>query len=92
MYKKENVIGRVLVRHRYGCLSTEYVPNLSIREEISLRFQTALKDQIDELDFYVGLLHVDIDVEAVRRHIGDETAEHMQQFCEEHGLLDAPER
>lgn len=29
-----------------------------------------------------------IDVPMVRKYLGNETADHMQEFCEEHGLLE----
>ncbi len=41
----------------------------------------------DELDFYTDLLEVGITVDCVRRYMGDEAAQHMSDFCQEHGLL-----
>lgn len=57
-------------------------------EAISARIQQALENDEDELDFYIEMLENGIDVEMVRKFVGDEAAEHMQEFCEEHGLLD----
>lgn len=57
-------------------------------EEISARMQYAVENNLDELDFYMEMLEDGIDVEMVRRFVGDEAADHMQEFCEEHGLLD----
>lgn len=33
------------------------------------------------------MLETGIDVPMVRKHLGDEAADHMQDFCEEHGLI-----
>lgn len=56
--------------------------------EIGARFENALEKQLDELDFYTDLLETGITVDMVRKYMDDETANHMKDFCEEHGLLD----
>ena len=55
--------------------------------EISARYERAIEEQIDELDFYMDLLEIGIGVNLVRKYMGSEKANHMQKFCEEHGLL-----
>lgn len=40
-----------------------------------------------ELDFYTDLLETGITVDMVRKYMNDETADHMRDFCKEHGLL-----
>lgn len=50
-------------------------------------YETAIEEQIDELDFYMWLLEIGIDVEVMRYYAGEEKANHMKEFCEEHGLL-----
>lgn len=40
-----------------------------------------------EGDVYMEMLETGIDVPMVRKHLGDEAADHMQDFCEEHGLI-----
>lgn len=57
-------------------------------EAISARIQQALENDEDELNFYMEMLENGIDVEMVRKFVSDEAADHMQEFCEEHGLLD----
>lgn len=56
-------------------------------EEIQSRINAAIEDGEDELDVYAEMLETGIDVDMVRRHLGDEAADHMQTFCEEHGLI-----
>lgn len=56
-------------------------------EEINVRFQQALDGEQDELDFYADLLEIGIDVDMVRKYIDDDTADHMETFCMDHGLL-----
>lgn len=68
---------------------TEGVKRTIRSEDIKARFASAAENQTDELDFYMELLDIGIDVNMVRHHMGDETAKHMQKFCEEHGLLDS---
>lgn len=68
-------------------LDGEY--DIDMAEEISARFEAAADGEWDsELDFYMNMLETGIDVEMVRKYLGDEPANHMQQFCEEHGLLE----
>lgn len=55
--------------------------------ELEARFEYAVKNQIDELDFYMNLLEVGIDATMVRKYMGDERADIMQRFCEDHGLI-----
>lgn len=56
-------------------------------EELSVRFETAAEEQLDELDFYMDLLEIGINVATVRAYMGDEVAKHMELFCKEHGLI-----
>lgn len=56
-------------------------------EEIKVRFQQALESEQDELDFYTDLLETGIDVDMVCRYLDDDTADHMETFCKDHGLL-----
>lgn len=56
--------------------------------ELESKFENAVEKQQDELDFYTELIEAGFTVDMVRKHIDDETANHMQEFCEEHGLLD----
>ena len=56
-------------------------------EEIGARFEYAVDGKIDELDFYEDLLETGIDVDMVRKYMDDETADHMKEFCEDHGLI-----
>lgn len=58
-------------------------------ETISARIQQALENDEDELDFYMEMLENGIDIEMVRKFVSDEAAEHMLEFCEEHGLLES---
>ena len=54
--------------------------------EISARFENALENQVDELDFYMDLLETGINVAMIEKYIGKEAAIHMEEFCKEHGL------
>lgn len=55
--------------------------------EIGARFDAASEYWESELDFYMDLLETGIDVDMVRKYMDDEIADHMKEFCEEHGLL-----
>ena len=55
--------------------------------ELSARFEHAILTGEDELDFYMDLLERGCDVPMVRKYLGDEAADHMKKFCEEHGLI-----
>lgn len=61
--------------------------DIDLGEEISARFENAAEEGMDELDFYMDLLEIGITVEKVREYMGDDTADHMQDFCKEHGLI-----
>ena len=56
-----------------------------MREEIQVRFDAAL-DGRDELDVYSEMLETGIDIKMVRKYLGDDVADHMKDFCKEHGL------
>ena len=61
--------------------------DLDMGEELGQAFDYAISEGIDELDFYRGLLETDITVEMVRKYLGNDEADSMAKFCEEHGLL-----
>lgn len=56
--------------------------------EISERFQDAIDTGTDEFTVYSKMLDQGIDIEMVRRHLGDKDADHMKVFCRSHGLID----
>ena len=58
-----------------------------MREEIQARFDAALEDGKDELDVYSEMLETGIDKKMVRKNLGDDAADHMKDFCKEHGLI-----
>lgn len=58
-----------------------------IEYEILTRFQDAIEDGTDEVDVYAAMLEQGIDSFMVRKYIGNEAADHMETFCEEHGLM-----
>lgn len=58
-----------------------------MREEIQARFDAALEDGKDELDVYSEMLETGIDIKMVRKYLGDDAADHMKDFCKEHGLI-----
>lgn len=55
--------------------------------ELGERFKVASEDGLDELDFYSELLDMGITIEMVRKYMGNETADHMHEFCYGHGLI-----
>ena len=61
--------------------------DIDIREELSARYERAIEEQIDELDFYMELLEIGITVGMVRDYMGNENADAMEMFCNEHGLI-----
>lgn len=62
--------------------------DIDMREEISTRLEQAIEDGTDELDVYGELLELGIDARMMQKYMGKETAEHMEIFCREHGLLE----
>lgn len=58
-----------------------------MEDELHERFIHAAEDWDDEVDFYSELLDTGIDVDMVRRYLGNEVADHMKRFCEDHGLI-----
>ena len=61
--------------------------DIDMCEEISARYENAMEEQMDELDFFMDLLEIGITVDMVREYMDDEHADRMKDFCEEHGLL-----
>lgn len=66
-------------------LETEQDANMVT--EIQSRFNDAVRHGVDETEVYENMLESGINVDMVRKYMGDETADHMQNYCEEHGLL-----
>lgn len=60
---------------------------VDMADEIQSRFDDAIENGTDELDVYMEMLEAGIDVSMVRKYLGDNAAEHMQNFCGEHGLI-----
>lgn len=80
----------LFVNARKGCNSIVWLDgehDFDLGAEISARYERAIEEQIDELDFYMDLLEIGIGVNLVRKYMGSKKANHMQKFCEEHGLL-----
>lgn len=50
-------------------------------------FDDAVKHGVDETEVYENMLESGINVDMVRKYMGDKTVDHMQDYCEEHGLL-----
>ena len=61
--------------------------DVDMSDEIQARFDDAIENGTDELDVYMEMLEAGIDVPMVRKYLGDESADHMQDFCEGHGLI-----
>lgn len=59
----------------------------AVRNLIVEMQKDAVSSSEDETDFYSDLLEFGITTDRVRSLIGKESAEHMQAFCEDHGLL-----
>lgn len=55
--------------------------------EIQSRFDDAIGHGVDEAEVYENMLESGINVDMVRKYMGDEAADHMQDYCENHGLL-----
>ena len=61
--------------------------DIDMGEEIGARYKEAAEHWDSELDFYMDMLETGITVGMIRKYMDDEHADHMKEFCEEHGLL-----
>ena len=61
--------------------------DIDMGEEISARYEHAKNTQMKELDFYTDLLEIGISANMVRKYMGDDCANTMEEFCENHGLI-----
>ena len=85
-YDGEPVLFTVAAKNKPGVwLETESDNDMAA--EISARLEDATENGIDELDVYGLMLEQGINVEMVRKYMGDAAADHMQEYCEEHGLI-----
>lgn len=89
--KKENDhVGNIVIAYDRQLVDAQELFSMDesdIALEVHKRFENAMEEQVDELDFYMELLEIGATVALVRWYEGDEKADHMQRFCEEHGLL-----
>lgn len=53
----------------------------------NLRQYIKLTDTIKQKDVYSEMLETGIDIKMVRKYLGDDVADHMKDFCKEHGLI-----
>ena len=72
--------GKILIKKQ---VKSEIV----LAAEIKARYERAIEEQHDELDFYMELLENGITVDMVRKYMDDEHASAMNLFCKEHGLI-----
>lgn len=80
----------LFVMHDYGDGENVWFESESdndMSEQIEGKFECAIEGQVDALEFYKDLLEIGIDVDMVRKHIGNQTADTMQKVCKEHGLI-----
>lgn len=78
----------VLCAKKYPDVWLQTEGDVDMSDEIpGLVLTMPLRMAPDELDVYMEMLETGIDVPMVRKHLGDEAADHMQDFCEEHGLI-----
>ena len=63
--------------------------NIECGDNIIINFQSniQLTCEVDETKMYKSMLDLGITVDMVRKCMGDEAADHMQDYCENHGLL-----
>ena len=61
--------------------------DVDMSDEIQTRFDDAIENGLDELDVYSELLETGINVPMVEKYMGKKEAEHMMEFCVEHGIL-----
>ena len=61
--------------------------DIDMGEEIVARFQNSPNYFRTDLEFYKDLLETGITVDMVRKYMGDDYANIMQQVCEKNGLL-----
>lgn len=67
-------------------LETEH--DCDMRSQLEEHFrEAATNPNTDELDFYDDLLETGVSVDCVRRYLGEEQAQHMLEFCKDHGLI-----
>lgn len=61
--------------------------DVDMKEELRARFEHAVEDQVDETEFYQELLNTGITPYVVRKYLGEKTANHINCYCKNHGLL-----
>lgn len=59
----------------------------NMEEEILGRFDLAVELGMDDIEVYSQMLEDGITVEIMRKYIGNEAANYMKVFCEEHELM-----
>lgn len=63
------------------CMLFAFTYNVEAAGKIKLNISKAT------LEVYMEMLEAGINVPMVRKYMGNEVADAMQQFCEEHGLI-----
>ena len=60
--------------------------DIDLGEEIAARFEKAAEDQMDELDFFMGLIDMGITLKDIKEFCPDKY-DYSKFFMEEHGLF-----
>lgn len=85
-YDGEPVLFVVAARNTSG-VWLEAESDSDMAAEISARLEDAAENGIDESNVYGLMLEQGINVDMVRKYMGDEVANHMQEYCNEHGII-----
>ena len=63
------------------------ISDIDLKKELEVFSRYALYIGLEEDEFYRDILEAGITVDMVRKYVGDERADTMKAFCEEHGLM-----
>lgn len=69
-----------------GVVVIEDKSDNDLRSELSVRYEKAAEDQVDELDFYTGLIEQGFTLDDIKENV-PEFYDGAKSFCEEHGLV-----
>ena len=65
----------------------ESFDDMDVEEELKAELEHATEVGTDEVDFYMDWLERGFTCDVVYDYLGKEVADHMREFCKEHGLI-----
>lgn len=85
-FEGNDVLFVLQIKGQENTIFLEDKSDCDLSSELEARFEYAIKNDLDELDFFMDLLEVGFTLDDIKENLPDRY-EYSKQFLEEHGLV-----